>query len=298
MYPSNRGSRERGLSRRRQDPIGRLRSEMGRMFDRWFREPFEELTEELELGPEMDIVEEGDEIVVRAEIPGVDPKSIDLSILGRELSVSGEKKEEKTEEHGTVYRSERWYGSFCRTIQLPESADTDRCTADYSDGILTIRFPKLEGTRRVTVSGGGAGRKLSDVMTRDVECVKPDDTVKSVADRMKSLDIGSFPVCDSDGKVVGMITDRDLTLRVLAEGKDPASTPVRAVMSKNVISCRPDESVEEAEAKMKQHRIRRIPVVDEKGKLAGYFSIGKIAKVTSAGEQSEVLKKVTQPSGS
>lgn len=291
MYPSSRGPQDRGISRR----IGRMRSEMGRMIDRWFREPFEAWTG-MEVGPEMDILEEGNDVVVRAEIPGVDPKSLDISVAGRELSVSGEKKGEKTEEHGAVYHSERWYGSFCRTILLPEAADADRCVADYEDGVLTIRFPKKQdASKHISISSGaiGTSKKLSDVMTQTVECVKPDDTAKSVAERMKKLDIGSFPVCESDGRVVGMITDRDLTLRVLSEGKDPASTLVKSVMSKNVITCREDDRVEEAEETMKKNKIRRLPVVNDQGKLVGYFSIGKVARVTSEGEQSELLKKVT-----
>jgi HSP20 family molecular chaperone IbpA/CBS domain-containing protein len=303
MVPSSRGPRDRGLSRRRSEgAMSRFRSEMSRLFDRWVREPFEELSGGMEAWPEVDIVEQGDDILVRAELPGIDPESVDVSIVGHELTISGEKSEEHTEEHGQVYHSERWYGSFCRTIELPEWADPERSSAEYEDGVLTIRFPKIEGaSKRIPISGSSEpsrGRRLSESMTRDVECVKPDDTVKIVADRMKKLDIGSFPVCDDQRKVVGMITDRDLAIRVLAEGRDVSGTKVRDVMSGNVVTCREDETIEDAERKMKEHKIRRIPVVDAQGRLAGYFSIGKIARQASPGEQSEVLRKVTEPGGS
>lgn len=117
-------------------------------------------------------------------------------------------------------------------------------------------------------------RTLSEVMSRSVPFVHPDDDVASVAERMRTFDVGFLPVCDRERKVVGTITDRDLTFRVLAERRAPESTPVREVMSRNVASVRPNSSVEEAEATMKRLGVCALPVVDERGRLVGLITSG------------------------
>lgn len=131
-------------------------------------------------------------------------------------------------------------------------------------------------------------------MTRDVQTVDPNTTVKETAEKMKELDIGSLPVCQGH-RVVGMITDRDITLRVTAEGKDPEETRVGDVMSLSVITCTEDQDLEEAERIMHNEQVRRLPVVDLDGDLVGFISMAKLARAADEKAAGRVLKGVSQP---
>lgn len=139
--------------------------------------------------------------------------------------------------------------------------------------------------------------KVSDVMTRDVEVVRPDATLQEAAEKMKALDIGPLPV--SDGRqLVGMVTDRDITVRATAEGKDPRTTPVREVMTDRVISCYADDDVREAADRMQKEQIRRLVVLDRAKNVVGVVSLGDLAtsgasrKVTS-----KALEEISEPGG-
>lgn len=136
--------------------------------------------------------------------------------------------------------------------------------------------------------------KIADIMTRDVECATPDMTVDEVARRLKSHDIGSMPVCE-ERRVVGIITDRDIVIRCVAEGKDCAQTRVSEAMSKDVIACRTGDSVDDAERVMHDRQIRRLPIVDDQGELAGYLSMAKLARTGSEREAGKVLKGISEP---
>jgi len=138
-------------------------------------------------------------------------------------------------------------------------------------------------------------RKIEDVMTRIVEVVTPDMSVRDVATRMKDRNIGSYPVCDG-GSLIGMVTDRDLALRVLAEGRDPDSTPVEAVMSTNVSSCTPEDRLDDVLALMGGRQLRRIPVVGTDGRVVGLVTLGKIAE-TDCEASGEVLRDVVRSAG-
>lgn len=137
-------------------------------------------------------------------------------------------------------------------------------------------------------------RKVDDLMTRVVEVVPPEMSVRDVAARMKERNIGSYPVCD-EGRLVGMVTDRDLALRVLAEGRPAESTPVGDVMSRDVASCGPDDRLDDVLTLMAGRQVRRIPVVEADGRLVGLVTLGKIAE-TDCEASGEVLKEVVQPS--
>ena len=138
-------------------------------------------------------------------------------------------------------------------------------------------------------------KRVADIMTRSVECVAPETPVREVAERMKTRNIGSLPVCQN-GKLVGTITDRDVTVRATADGRNPDETPVGDIMSKEVVTVRPDQDLSEAEQLMHDHQVRRLPVVDDDGTLVGYLSMAKIAQ----NEQDEkvtgrVLKGISEP---
>lgn len=137
--------------------------------------------------------------------------------------------------------------------------------------------------------------KVAEIMTRDVETIGPSATIHEVAERMKSANIGSIPVCQ-DSHLVGTITDRDITVRVTAEGRDPEITTARDVMSQPVVVVRPQQDVLEAEQLMHDYQVRRLPVVETDGRLVGYVTTATIAR-RDADEKvlGKVLKGLSQP---
>ena len=114
-------------------------------------------------------------------------------------------------------------------------------------------------------------RLIKDVMTAGPTCCKPTDKLDSVAKLMVEHDCGEIPVCDGM-KLVGVITDRDITCRAVAAGKTPATVPVSEVMTREVHTIAPDDKVEEALALMEMKLVRRLPVVDDSGKIVGIVS--------------------------
>lgn len=122
----------------------------GRLFDEW---PFGLSLKEGDWVPPMDISESGKNLVAKVEVPGIDPKDIDISLQGGVLTVRGERKQEKEEREENFHRVERRYGSFCRSIRLPAEVNTEKVKAAYKDGVLTITMPKAkeEATKRIEV---------------------------------------------------------------------------------------------------------------------------------------------------
>jgi CBS domain-containing protein len=118
--------------------------------------------------------------------------------------------------------------------------------------------------------------KVSDVMTSEVEVVHPDATLREAAEKMKALDVGPLPVCDGQ-RLLGVVTDRDITVRATAEGKDPNTTPVRDVMTASVVYCYADQDISEASSLMQKEQIRRIVVLDRAKNLVGVVSLGDLA---------------------
>jgi CBS domain-containing protein len=136
--------------------------------------------------------------------------------------------------------------------------------------------------------------KIREIMTPDAQCIRPDETLVDAASLMRQLDVGVLPVCD-DEAVVGMLTDRDIAVRAVADARDPSTTLVREVMSPGTIFVFDDHNVEEAVRVMEQHQIRRAPVLNREKKLVGIVSLGDIAVDASAALSGEVLKYVSQP---
>ncbi|HUU82558.1 MAG TPA: Hsp20/alpha crystallin family protein [Phycisphaerae bacterium] len=132
-------------------PMARFRAEMDRLFERFFSDPWGMTTDLFTPGrgwaPTLDVAETDQEITVRAEVPGVDPENLDISLSGHMLVISGEKKESSEREEENIYHAERRFGSFRRSVPLPTSVDTDKISAEHKDGILTIHLPKVEAAR-------------------------------------------------------------------------------------------------------------------------------------------------------
>lgn len=137
--------------------------------------------------------------------------------------------------------------------------------------------------------------KLRDVMSTRIEVVHPEATIQKAAEKMKDYDIGILPVVE-DQEAIGMITDRDITIRATAKGLDPKQTPVWEVMTSKVIACPADYDVKEASKIMEENQIRRLLIVDEAGFPVGIFSLGDLARRESDEKlKAEVLKEVSKP---
>jgi CBS domain-containing protein len=132
-------------------------------------------------------------------------------------------------------------------------------------------------------------------MTHGAECTQPSVPLDKVAERMKDLDVGSLPVCSND-RLVGMITDRDITVRATSLSLDPATTCVADVMTPGIAFCFEDQDITEAAAMMKEKQIRRLPVLDRNKRLVGIVSLGDLAVQTQDDAMSgETLERVSEP---
>lgn len=121
--------------------------------------------------------------------------------------------------------------------------------------------------------------QLKDFINYRVEMIQPTDTLQEAAEKMRYLDVGSMPVCEGQ-HLIGVITDRDITIRATAKGQDPTKTEVREAMTADVVSCLKTQQAEEAAKMMQEHQIRRIFVVNENEELVGVTSLGELATVT------------------
>jgi CBS domain-containing protein len=140
--------------------------------------------------------------------------------------------------------------------------------------------------------------KLRDMMTRGVEVVHPQDGLPEAAMKMRSLEVGSVPVCDGE-RLVGMLTDRDITVRAVAEGIDLKTALVDDVMTREVVYATEDQEVEEAARLMADRQIRRLPVIDRNKRLVGIVSLGDLAvdgdEDRAAGEALEQISEPARP---
>lgn len=140
--------------------------------------------------------------------------------------------------------------------------------------------------------------KVREAMTRDVRLVRPDQTIRDAAQLMAELDIGCLPVEDGE-RLVGMITDRDITVRAIAEGRGP-QTAIREIMSTDVKYCYDDQSVDDIARNMADIRVRRLPVVDRNKLLVGILSLGDLAIDEDENvqeEAGEALGGISRPGG-
>jgi len=137
--------------------------------------------------------------------------------------------------------------------------------------------------------------KIQEVMTRAVKTLTPRDTVQHAAEQMALLDIGAVPV-ERDGKPIGIVSDRDIVLRAVAKGYDSGKTTVSDVMTTELQTVRPEDSIEKVADLMKARQIRRVLVVNDDGQLAGIASLGDLVTEEEAKQLSgEVLADVSAP---
>ena len=137
--------------------------------------------------------------------------------------------------------------------------------------------------------------KISDVMTREVQTIRPDQSAQDAARFMLKGDAGSIPVTDGD-RLIGMITDRDIAVRGVAKGFGP-DTPVRELMTDDVICAREGDDIEDVASRMSEAQVRRLPVVDDNEKLCGIVSLGDLSREADSDCASQALEGVSQPGG-
>ena len=136
-------------------------------------------------------------------------------------------------------------------------------------------------------------KKIRDLMTPSPATVSPDQPVIESAKIMRDEDVGIVPIAEGD-RLVGTVTDRDITTRVVAEGKDPQSTPVSEIASTQLVTIDPDQEIEEALRLMAQHQVRRLPVVEEDGRLVGIVAQADVARAGEDAKTGEVVQQISR----
>ena len=140
-------------------------------------------------------------------------------------------------------------------------------------------------------------RLARDIMTPNPVCCSPNTTLDEVAKMMLHNDCGEIPIVDTNDRLIGVITDRDIVCRAVAEGKNPIGYTVESCMSSPVVTVREDDSLEEIVTTMEQHRIRRVPVMNDGGICAGIIAQADVARVAPKREIAELVREVSQQSG-
>ena len=130
--------------------------------------------------------------------------------------------------------------------------------------------------------------KVQDCMCQDICCIKPDTKLQEAAKLMSKNHIGCLPVCDNNNSICGIVTDRDIVLRCIACNKDANQTPVSDIMTCNVITCKKTDDITNAESKMGQKQVRRLPVCDDNNKVVGILTLGDLAKTDNQISREEV----------
>jgi CBS domain-containing protein len=139
---------------------------------------------------------------------------------------------------------------------------------------------------------------VRDIMTSNPETCRPNDSIRDAARIMAERDTGVVPVVDDNRKILGMITDRDIVVRLVAEGKDPAKAHVNEAMTKSVRTVKEDMPVDEVTRLMSNAQVRRVPVVNQRDEIVGIVSVGDLATETGdRGKVGHTVEKISQGSG-
>ena len=135
--------------------------------------------------------------------------------------------------------------------------------------------------------------KIQDVMTADVRCCRPDDNLADVVRNMWEADCGAMPVISQDGRVIGMITDRDICVAIGTKGRTADRIAVREVAHDHIHTCRPQDDTTAALKTMQMEKVRRLPVIDDDGRLRGMLSLNDIVTHTGAATTTQVMNALT-----
>ena len=132
-----------------------------------------------------------------------------------------------------------------------------------------------------------------DIMTPDPQCVKEDETLVDAARLMRDLDVGALPICGNDERLKGMLTDRDIVVKCIADGGDPSSVTAGSLGQGKPVTIGADDDIREALETMQQHQVRRLPVIDGHD-LVGIISQADIARSLSASETGETVAEISE----
>jgi CBS domain-containing protein len=203
---------------------------------------------------------------------------------------------------------------------LPKLAVRQRTVVDYQPSLLLLAAPaalllasrRRKSRKQATGTGGpssgtsggggnaGRGRRSAGtaraIMTGGVECVREDETVLEAARKMQQLGVGSLPICGSDDRLKGMLTDRDIVVKVLAQGQDPSSTSAGQLAQGKPVTIGADDGVQELVRTMAQHQVKRLPVIDGH-RLVGVVSEADLAEHASPRQVVAVVRGVYDQRG-
>jgi CBS domain-containing protein len=135
--------------------------------------------------------------------------------------------------------------------------------------------------------------KIADIMSTDVRTVQPQDSLRRAAQCMQELDVGALPVCDGE-RLLGMVTDRDIAVRAIADGLNPDEACVSDIMTPDVAFCTTEQDAEEAKRLMGARQVRRLPVVDDNRRLVGIVSLGDLA-TRQSGHIDRAVREISEP---
>jgi len=136
--------------------------------------------------------------------------------------------------------------------------------------------------------------QVRELMTESPRTVPPDASAVDAAKVMQNEDAGVVPIVEDDGRLIGVVTDRDIALRVVAEGREPESTKVAEIASQNLATVDPQQDIDEALRLMAEHQVRRLPVVEEDGRLVGILAQADVARHLDASRTGEVVEQISE----
>ncbi len=181
-------------------------------------------------------------------------------------------------------------------IQQPGSfGQTDRGPEGYSDS-GDSSLEAFFAIARLHQNEKGRTVFVNEIMTKGVECIGVDSNLEDAARKMRQFDVGTLPVCGPTDRLEGMITDRDIVVRAVADGRAPNATKVRDVMTPGIVYCFDDQDIYDAARVMEQHKVRRIVVLNHEKRLVGIVSLGDLA--VKAGNDSlaaEAVEALSEP---
>jgi CBS domain-containing protein len=136
-------------------------------------------------------------------------------------------------------------------------------------------------------------KRAADIMSKDVTVIREDETIRAAAERLANDEVGVLPICDERKQIRGILTDRDIVVHVIARGKDPNSTRARDLEQGELITLRPDDSIEHAADLMAQHKVRRLPVV-ENGQVMGMVSQADVVKAVAPEKAGTMVTSISK----
>jgi CBS domain-containing protein len=164
-----------------------------------------------------------------------------------------------------------------------------RTVSGAQERVRAARTPNILSRR-----GGIVAKTVRDAMTPNARAASPTESLADAAQMMKEEDVGSLPVVDDDGRLIGIVTDRDIVVRAVAERVDPQSVTVGDVASRELVTVEPEQDLDEALTLMAGHRVRRLPVVED-GRLVGMLAQADVAIEAKEKNTGEMLEEISQP---